>query len=67
MIFLIALMLWFGYVELNVWMYLIVFFSSTVFGLVFRNYNVLKIIYFYIIADFVFENLLRMAYLQGIL
>ena len=67
MIFLVALMLWFGYVELNVWMYLIVFFSSTVFGLVFRNYNVLKIIYFYIIADFVFENLLRMAYLQGIL
>jgi len=48
-------------------MYLLVFLSSTVFGVVFRAYNVLKIIYFYIIADFVFENLLRMAYLQDIL
>lgn len=67
MVFLIALMLWFGYTELNIWMYLIVFLSGTVFGIIFRRYNVLKIIYFYIIADFVFENLLRMAYLQGML
>ena len=48
-------------------MYLIVFLSSTVFGLVFRNYNVLKIIYFYIISDYEYDNLLKMAYLQGIL
>ena len=67
MIFLVALMLWFGYTELNISMYLLVFLSSTVFGVVFRAYNVLKIIYFYIIADFVFENVLRMAYLQNIL
>ena len=36
MVFLVFLMLWFGYTELNISMYLIVFLSSTVFGVVFR-------------------------------
>jgi putative tricarboxylic transport membrane protein len=67
MIFLLFLMVWFAHVELNVWMYIIVFLSSTVFGVAFKGYNVLKIIYFYIIADFVFENIIRLGYMQNIL
>ena len=67
MAFLLFLMIWFAQMELNLWMYIIVFLSSTAFGLVFRGYNVLKIIYFYIIADFVFENLIRFGYIQNVL
>ena len=65
--FLLFLMIWFAYMELNIWMYIIVFLSSTIFGLAFRRYNVLKIMYFYIIADFLFENLIRLGYIQNIL
>tara|TARA_B110000977_G_scaffold170360_1_gene221006 strand:+ start:415 stop:1716 length:1302 start_codon:yes stop_codon:yes gene_type:complete len=65
--FLLSLMIWFAYMELSMWMYIIVFLISTIFGMVFRQYNVLKIIYFYIIADFVFENVLRIGYIHGIL
>ena len=60
-------MIWFAYMDLSMWMYIIVFLISTIFGMVFRQYNVLKIIYFYIIADFVFENVLRIGYIHGIL
>ncbi len=67
MAFLLFLMVWFAHIELNLWLYIFVFLSSTLFGLTFRQYNVLKIIYFYIISDFVFENLIRFGYMLKIL
>jgi len=67
MVFLLFLMVWFAHLELNMWMYIVVFLSSTVFGVAFKGYNVLKIVYFYIIADFVFENIIRLGYMQNIL
>jgi len=66
MAFLLFLMFWFAHLELSVWMYVTVFSLSTVFGLCFKGYNVLKIVYFYIIADFVFENIIRFGYMQGL-
>jgi hypothetical protein len=67
MAFLLFLMFWFAHIELSVWMYMIVFSLSTVFGLYFKGYNLLKIVYFYIIADFVFENIIKFGYMHGIL
>ena len=56
------LTLYMGYTTLDFTLSLIILIFSGIFGLYFYEYNVLRIIYFYILTPFFLENWLRIGY-----
>ena len=66
-IVLITVTLYTGHSSLNLPVYLITLVVTFVFGMYLRNYNVLRVIYFFMVTPFFVENWLRLAFILDIL
>ena len=66
-ILMIIVTLYVGYTSLDFVLYLWTLILSTIFGFIFLHYNVLRIIYFFIITPFFAENWLRLGFMFDIL
>jgi hypothetical protein len=56
-----------GHNSLNLPVYLLTLLITFIIGMYLRNYNVLRIIYFFMVTPFFVENWLRLAFILDIL
>ena len=65
-ILMIVITLYVGYTTIDFWLYLWTIVLSCIFGMVFFKYDILKIIYFFIITPFFVENWGRLGFILDI-
>ena len=65
-ILMIVITLYVGYTTIDFWLYLWTIILSCIFGMIFFKYDILKIIYFFIITPFFVENWGRLGFILDI-
>ena len=65
-ILMIVITLYVGYTTIDFWLYFWTIILSCIFGMIFFKYDILKIIYFFIITPFFVENWGRLGFILDI-